>query len=289
MTKLSNNARGFLITSVGVLVLTPDGLLIRLIETDHLTLLFWRGLLLSTSLTIFYIIRYRKTSVAIFKKTGVPGIFCGLFFSGNSIFFVTSITLTSVANTLVIVSMSPLFGAIFSHIFLKETAPLRTWMAIILCSIGVLIVFSGSLGKGALLGDICAVGTAICMASYFVIARHSCNVDMIPTLILSGLIVALLMLPFATPFSISLNDLLFLLLLCGVILPLSFGLITIGPRYIPASEVGIIMLLETVLGPLWVWWIIGEVPSSATLLGGTFVIMTIMIHFILGFRELKIS
>ncbi|MDM8544484.1 DMT family transporter [Desulfococcaceae bacterium HSG9] len=276
--------KGLIITSTGVLVLTPDALIIRLIEAPRPTLIFWRGLLLSISLTIFFLIRYRTNALGVLRQIGIPGLLCGLCFCGSTIMFVTSITLTAAANTLVIISIAPLFAAVLSHFFLAETAPLRTWMTILVCFIGILSIFAGNLGSGALLGDLCAVGAAIFLASYFVIVRHARAVNMVPALIISGLMVAILVSPFAHPLSISMRDFTLLLILGCVILPLSFALMTIGPRYLPAPEVGLILLLETVLGPVWVWFGLGEIPDSATVIGGIAVVSALTIHLLLGYR-----
>ncbi len=284
MLKHSDYTKGLILTSAGVLVLTPDCLMIRLIEAPRLTLIFWRGLLLSISLTIFFLFKHRANTLGEIRKIGVPGLLCGICFCGSTLFFVTSVTLTAVANTLVIISMAPLFAAVLSHFFIAETAPLRTWVTILVCFAGILSIFAGNLGSGALLGDICAVGAALCLASYFVIVRQARAVNMVPALIIAGLMLAILTSPFANPFSISMRDFTLLLTLgCGI-LPLSFTLMTLGPRYLPAPEVGLILLLETVLGPVWVWLGLGEVPGLATVIGGIAVISALAIHLLLGYR-----
>ena len=284
LLKYTDYIKGLIITSTGVLVLTPDALVIRLIEAPRPTLIFWRGLLLSISLTIFFLIRHRANALGVLRQIGIPGLLCSLCFCGSTILFVTSITLTAAANTLVILSIAPLFAAVLSHFFLAETAPLRTWMTILVCFVGILSIFAGNLGSGALLGDLCAVGAAIFLASYFVIVRHARAVNMVPALIISGLMVAILVSPFAHPLSIGMRDFTLLLILgCGI-LPLSFALMTIGPRYLPAPEVGLILLLETVLGPVWVWFGLGEIPDSATVIGGIAIVSALGIHLLLGYR-----
>jgi len=284
MHKYTDYTKGLILTSVGVLVLTPDALIIRLVEAPRPTLIFWRSLLLSLSLTIFFLIRHRTNALGAIRQIGIPGLLCSICFCGSTILFVTSITLTTVANTLVIISMAPLFAAVLSHFFLAETAPLRTWVTIFICFVGILSIFAGNLGSGALLGDLCAVGTALFLASYFVTVRYARAVNMVPALIISGLMVAILTSPFAYPFSVSMRDFTLLLLLGGGILPLSFALMTLGPRYLPAPEVGLILLLETVFGPVWVWLGMGEIPGAATVTGGIVVVTALVIHLILGYR-----
>jgi len=284
MLKYSDYTKGLILTSVGVLVLTPDSLVIRLIEAPRPTLIFWRGLLLSLSLTIFFLFKHRANTLGAIRQIGVPGLLCSICFCCSTILFVTSITLTAAANTLAIISLAPLFAAVLSHLLIGDTAPLRTWMTILVCFMGILSIFAGNLGSGALLGDVCAVGAALFLASYFVIVRYARAVNMVPALILSGLMVAILASPFAYPFSISMRDFTLLLLLGCVILPLSFALMTLGPRYLPAPEVGLILLLETVLGPVWVWLGLGEVPGLATVIGGIVVVTALVIHLLLGYK-----
>lgn len=285
LIKISDYTKGLLITFMGVLVLTPDSLLIRLIETNRPTLIFWRGLLLSTTLMLFMLARYRTRAFVEIKKIGVPGLLCSICFCGSTMLFVTSITLTAAANTLVIISLAPLFAAVLSHFLIGETAPLRTWVTILVCLSGIVSIFAGSLGSGAFIGDLCAVGAALCLASYFVIVRRARTINMAPALIVSGLMVAGLTSPFADPLSISMHDLMLLMLLGGFVLPVSFALMTTGPRYLPAPEVSLILLLETVLGPFWVWLGMGEVPGLATVMGGIVVISALVIHLLLGYRN----
>jgi len=287
MSAYSRRLHGMLLTGLGVLVLTPDSLLIRLIEADPLTLLFWRGLLLSLSLGIFFAVRYNRTVLRQFWTIGIHGLFVVLLFASGTILFVTSIIMTAVANTLVIISAAPLLAAIFSHLFLHEDVPLRTWLATFACMVGIASIFAGSLGRGAPLGDFCAAGTACALAGNLVIIRHARSVSMVPALALSGIVVAIAVIPFASPFAVSTRDLVLLLLLGAVVLPISIGLITVGPRYLPAPEVALLMLLETVLGPLWVWLAMKEVPTVETFLGGTLVITTLAIHSALGLRSLR--
>lgn len=277
--------RGLFLTITGVLVLTPDSLLIRLIQADHYTLIFYRGLFLALSMSIYLIFRYRGNTIQMVRDTGKRGLVCGILFSGSAICFVSSITMTTAANTLVILSMAPLFSAVLSYFFLSETAPMRTWMAMACCIVGIGLIFSGDLDPGKFWGNALALGASLCLGSYFVVIRHSRSLNMVPGLVVSGVILSVVMLPFASPFAINTQDLLLLIGLGGGILPISFGLLTLGPRYLPAPEVGLIMLLETVLGPVWVWWGVGEVPGLNTLWGGLLVIGTLVIHLLVGLRK----
>lgn len=269
---------------VAVFVLSPDALILRLIGTDRWSLIFWRGSLTALTLLICFVVIYRSDVFRYLRAIGRYGLFGGFIFGASSVLFVTSIVLTSVANTLVIISAAPLFTAVLSRIFLHDPVPARTWLAIFATFVGITIIFSGSLGGGTLLGDLCALGTALGMAGHLTIARRARTVNMVPTVALGGFIAALAVLPLATPTSIDAQGLVLVLLLGIVILPISTALIVHATRFIPAAEVGLIMLLEAIVGPLWVWAILSEVPTIQTFIGGTIVLSTLALHSIAGLR-----
>lgn len=279
---MTNRTRGLLVTIAGVVCLSPDGLLVRLISTDQWTLVFWRGAFMALGLVAFILMRNRHGAARVTRAVGLPGLLAGAIFALSTVLFVTSILTTAVANTLVILSAGPLFAAFFSRWILGEAIELRTWIASLAVFAGLATIFGGSMQGGTLVGDLCAFGSAVCMAAYLVIVRRAGSLDMLPAAALGGILAAVAMLPLAAPFSIDLRDLVLLALLGVVVQGASFGMITTGARYLPAPEVGLIMLLEAVLGPLWVWLAIGEVPSVETFLGGSVILLSLALHSISG-------
>ncbi len=278
MERLSTHAKGLLITGVGVLVLTPDTLLVRLISSDPWTIVFWRGALLALGLGIWFLAVYRRDAVAHCRAIGRPGLWASLLQTLGSIAFIVALSRTSVASTLFIVSTSPLFAALFSRWFLSEAIARRTWLAILVTLLGIAVIVSGTTDAGDWLGNLAALITAATMAGSFVIIRHRRHVNMIPAWALSGVLSALVVLPFAAPFALGLQDAVFVAIMGLVVLPISFALIALGPRYLPAPEVALLLLLETVLGPFWVWLVIGENPGSRALLGGAIVVAALALH-----------
>ncbi|MFQ6023971.1 MAG: DMT family transporter [Acidiferrobacterales bacterium] len=285
MNTLSDHVRGVLLATTGILILSPDALILRLVEADLWTLVFWRGLLTALALAIFFVVSYPRKVLTYIRAVGGAGLLASVFFSITSILFVTAITLTTVSNTLVIISAASLFAAILSLVFLRERIPRRTWIAAITAFAGITVIFSGSLGGGALLGDICALGTALFIGAHLTVIRYARAINMVPTLALSGIITAVIVLPLAAPLSIGTHDFVLLSLLGLVILPIATGMIILAPRFLPAAEVSLIMLLETVFGPLWVWLVLNERPSVETFLGGAVVLGTLAIHAVLGLRQ----
>jgi drug/metabolite transporter (DMT)-like permease len=274
-----------MLTILGVLLLTPDSLLVRLISADVWTLLFWRGFLQGMAIIFFYLIMYRSEAIPRLRSAGMPAVIIGCSYALGNIMFVHSIRLTSAANTLLIISLCPFLAAILSRIFLHERTSLHTWFAAGTGMIGVAIIVSGGFSSGSWAGDLLALLSAICMAGSFVLIRRSHLSDMVPAVAVSGFIIALLVAPLAPELSVSSRDAGLLLLLGGIIIPVSFGLITLGPRFIPAPEVSLLMLIETVLGPTWVWLVLGEQPPATTFFGGTIVLVALIAHSLISLKK----
>lgn len=287
MWRASDHAKGLAITGFGVLVLSPDALLLRLLSIDPWTTVFWRGLLTFVTLTAALAIIYRGRIREAFQATGRWGLVSSAFYAANITAFVYSINNTAVANTLVIIAAAPLLAAIFSRIFLREPVALETWIATLVVVGGISIVFWDGLGRGTWAGDLAALLTALCLAGNFTVLRHRKDINMVPATALGSLWAALVLglLGAAAPFEMSVQDAMVIALLGFVIIPIAFGLITIGPRYITAPEVGLLMLLETILGPLWVWLALDELASDMALSGGALVVMTLAVYFTIRLRR----
>jgi drug/metabolite transporter (DMT)-like permease len=286
MTAGSDHIRGIALVTLGVIVLSPDTLLIRLIEADRWTLLCARGFLLAVALGGYSALRDRGKTVAHFRTLGAMGFLVSGFFALSTILFVNSVRLTAVSNTLVILSAMPLVAAVLGKVFFSETLPHRTWVAAFITVCGIAVIFSGSLNGGAPAGDFSALGTTAAMAAVLVILRHNRQINALVAMSLGGLIGGIATLPVATLSTIGARDLAFLLLLGLFVVPVAFGLITtVGPRYLSAPEVSLIMLVESLLGPLWVWLIIGEVPPAETIIGGAVVLGALVVHYVLSLSD----
>lgn len=269
-------------TIFAVVILSPDSVLIRLVEdasseVDSWTVLFWRGLLYAAGVSLLVFIKYRTKTIAEFKNIGKGGLLIG-FFSGISTgTFVFAIVYTSIANALVIISTGPIMIAIVAWFLLKEKSSLFTWTSMIIVFIGIYIVMSGSFGGDSLVGDFFALITAVMMGFTFTLTRKYKDVNMVPVNAIGGLIAALIAFLMANKITVP-AEVVGYIIAMGAILSISFSLITIAPRFMPAAEVGMIMPLETVLGSLIAWYVINEVPSVNALVGGTIVIVTLFIH-----------
>ena len=283
---LSVHTKGLLITFVAVLILSPDALLVRLIHCDIWTLLFWRCLLTAIVMSLFLLVRYRSRFFYSFYATGRTGLLLALAITFGSLLFIHSLKQTTAANALIILAAAPIVSSLLSWIFLREAIPLRTKMAIFACFGGILLIFSNSLENGLLLGDLMALGATLMWGANVVILRSGKEVNMIPANVLGNLSVALVVLLLgAQPLAVTTEEASLLLLLGGVVLPISFALITLSPRYLRAPEVSLILLLETVLGPIWVWLVLGEMPHSRTLIAGFLILGTLLLHTSFSLRK----
>ena len=283
--RLSTHAYGFLITVLGVLILCPDTLLIRLVQAEggsQWTIAFWRGVLTSIGLVVFYRLEEGPGSLRRFFRIDRWVIAAAVTMGGQALAFILSVANTAVANTLIIVATGPLFTALFAWAFLNERPPLRTWVTIAAAFSGMLVIFYHDLGSVSLLGDALALVTAVGLGITFVIVRHRKAVNMMPAMSMGKLVSALAVIPLAAPLDMTGTGLGLMLLLGLVVLPLSFGLLTLGPRYIPAPEVSLLLLLETVLAPLIVWVAIGETASASTMVGGVIVLIALASNAALG-------
>ena len=279
MPVLSQHAKGLIITAIGVLIISPDGLLTRLIHVDHWTLIFWRTLFLSFGMWMITSFTYRNRAWQKYKSMGRGGLMMALIYSLGTISFITAITHTSVANTLIILSTTPLFAAIIGWVFLREPIPLRTWIAILLVGIGIFVISSDSENQvSSLFGDLAAMLGAFCLASGFTIVRRFPTISIFPVISTSGFLTALIILPLAQPFSVTQADMGYLLIMGVYMLPVATALMYLGPKYIPAPEVGLMLLLESILGPIWVWLALGEQPGVRTFIGGAIILTTLAIN-----------
>ncbi len=263
----------------GVIALSPDALLVRLIDADAATLLFWRCLLQGITLWAALALIYGRRLPATVRAMGRAGFGAAFVFATTMTLFVTSITLTSAANTLFILATAPLFAALISRLVLGEAIATRTWGAIALALIGIGIIFAGGIGGGTFVGDALGLGAALSLAGQLSIARHARDTNLVPALAVGTLVVAAgAWLSLAQPWTADRSDALWLFLLGVLVLPVAFGLLTLAPRYIASPEVSLIMQLEAVLGPVWVWLVVGEVPPRTTFIGGAIVLATLVVH-----------
>lgn len=284
---MSDYTRGLLITFLGVLVISPDVLLIRLIDAETFTILFWRSTLSGIAILAGYLVFTRGQALREFAAIGLPGVIITVVFSLGTFCFLYSVTNTSAANTLLISATAPVFAALMSIVFLSESIPLRTWGTIGGALLGIGVIGYGSMsGQGGhIMGDIAAVAGALSMAVTFTIARARKSLSMVPAMGLAGFLTGAGAAVLAPRLAVPSDDIIWAALLGLFVVPVGFGLLTTGPRYIPAPNVSLLLLLEAIFGPLLVWWVVGEDPGYFTLVGGTIILVALSVGFLIDLKK----
>ena len=286
---LSDKQKGIALSFIGVLIISPDSLFIRLISLPSWELLFYRGLIPFLFLFVFLLLYYKKNFLNSLLITGLPGLFYAILIALGNTTFVISIQNTNVANTLVMIALTPFATAILSSFFLKEHPDKKMWLTIIACFFAIIFIFYDSYQGGRVLGDFFGLLTAIFIGGSAVIIRYSKLTDLLPALLIAKFFTIIIPIYFMQLFPVSLfvnQDQFYFIVLMGVFLVIPLACMTIAPRFIPAYEVEIFFILETILGPILVWLVIKEQPTTKTLIGGIFIIIIIFIH---TFTELRAS
>jgi len=274
---LNNHLKGLLIAFFGIVILTPDAVLVRLADSDSWTVLFWRGIFFAAGIIVILLITYRSKAVNELINIGKEGVLIGLLTALGGTSFILAIHYTSIAKTLVIISISPIMVAIVSLIMLKEKPALYTWLSMIIVFIGIYIVMAGDKSGMNLMGNLFALTSVIVGGFSFTLLRKYKNVNMVPAMAVNGVAIALIGFVFADSLVLSSQSMLYILA-SGIVLAVSFSLITIAPQYIPAPEVAMFFPLGTVLGTLIAWIVVKEQPPSNALIGGSIVIVTLFCH-----------
>ena len=288
MNNLTDQQKGSLLAFVAVMFITPDSLFIRLSNIDTWGLVFYRGIIPFLTVFLAMLLIYKLNFFKIFINSGIHGLIYVITFSITNITFVVSIQNTNVANTLVMIATAPMLSAVLSAIFLKETTDKKTLISIIITFISVIYIFSDSFKLGNVYGDVLGFVTAIGLAIGAVTIRSAKSKNLVPAAVVGKLFVGTFALFFIESFVLENKDLIIVPLMCILCVAIPFVLVTIAPRFIPVAEVNLFFLLETIIGPIWVWLIINEQPSPETLQGGIVIIITIAIHSFLKLQNSRV-
>jgi len=287
--QFSDQKKGMLMAFTAVMFLTPDSLFIRLANISSWNLIFYRGFIPFSVVFIGLLFFYKTNLIKQTFSNGRYGVAYALIFTITNITFVLSIENTNVANTLIMIALAPMLSAILSFIFLKEVPDKKTWIAITITTLSVIYIFYDAMDAGDMLGNALGLLTAFGLAVGAVIIRSVKKIDLVPSAMFGKLLVALIAFYFADDLSLNGNDITIVPLMCVMCVALPFVLVTIAPRYITAAEVNLFFLLETILGPIWVWMVIKEQPSIETIVGGAVIIITIAFHSILSLKKYSFS
>lgn len=284
-----NLFKGYLLALIGVCILSPDALLIRLSGDDPWLIAAWRGILTGIMILIYNQWLDRRPLRIQKANAGYRYYVNMVLFAFSSFFFTYAITHANVTDVLVIIAFTPLLSALLSAVFLREKVLLRTWIATLICGIGLAILFSQAGSTSKPLGLAAAAACAILLAAQFVIMR-SCPEANLSSSMAFGALLGGLVCMLVSGFVILPGSQMLAVLAIGLMVsPISFVLFVYSLRYITAAETSLIMLLESVLGSLLVWLFLGEYPSLSTTLAGVLILGTLSIYSFLALREVKQS
>jgi len=269
---------GYILLLFGGFCLSWGGFIVRSFEESTVwEILFLRSFFFLLALSVFLISIYKKNTFKIIKKSGYPAVLGGFVMSFSFVAFVIAMTNTTVANVVFIISTQTMFLAIFGYFYLKEKVSLIGSSSIFLAMSGIVIMVGDSISSGSLFGNLVALAIPINFAIYVMIIRKNSNVDMVPAMFYSGIFSLIYGYFLSESFNFTQNDIFMGFLLGVPQLALGFICITIGSRTTASATVGLLMLMETLCGPLWVWLFLNEIPPMSVFIGGVVIISAIIL------------
>ncbi len=269
---------GYILLLFGGFCLSWGGFIIRSFEEATVwQILLLRSVFFMFALMIFLILTYKKSTIKIIKDAGFPAVLGGLVMSLSFIAFVVSMSITTVANVVFIISTQTMFLAIFGYFYLKEKVSLISLLSIILAMGGITIMVGDSLSTSSFFGNIVALAIPINFSILVMIIRKNKNLDMVPAIFYSGIFSIIYGLILSESFTFTSNDILMGFFLGVPQLAFGFICITIGSRSTPSTTIGLLMLTETLFAPIWVWLFLNEIPPLSVLIGGCVIITAIIL------------
>ena len=269
---------GYILLLLGGFCLSWGGFIVRSFQEANVwQILFLRSLFFIIALILFLSLTYKNKVLRVIKDSGAPGVLGGFVMSFSFVAFIIAMNNTTVANVVFIISTQTMFLAIFGFFYLKEKVSLIGSSSIFLAMSGILIMVGDSISTGSLFGNLVALVIPINFAIYVMIIRKNSNLDMVPAMLYSGIFSLIYGAILSKSFEFSSHDLFMGFLLGVPQLALGFICITIGSRTTASATVGLLMLMETLCGPLWVWLFLNELPPISVFIGGAVIISAIIL------------
>lgn len=269
---------GLPVAIVGVLLLSPDSLVIRLVAADRFMVLFWRGLMMAIGFAAIAGRSRGSRAAGPMRRCDRPALVAGLLLGAANVTFVISITSTDVANTFVIAATAPLIAAFLSRLVLREVVAKRTAVASVLCIAGLALIFLDSVSTANLRGDVVALAYAVLIAGSVTAMRVADPRYLSKAFSLGSACSAVVALPFIVPWDVAVRDVLLLTLTGALFLPAAFKAVARATEVLPAPVVALVLLMETLIAPLLVWLWLGEQPTDTVLLAGVYLLAVLVGH-----------
>ena len=275
---MTNNAKGLALTSLGVLIMSLESLFIKFTSVSSFLFSFYIGIFMFISMATTFLFKEK----AVLKKaltTNLPMmIVCAILMGTSNIFFITAVKTTTVANVVIIFSTAALFSALFAYLFYREKITKNIIVASFFMFVGLFIIFNDKLEIGSIEGNIYALlCTAFFATSYVILSRYK-DMDRFILTAFSGLALSMIAFFFCDDLAIDFKTLAVVMIMGLLISPISRVFLGNGAKYISASEVSLLMIIETIMAPVWVWIFLNEVPSSYTFIGGSIIVATLIVN-----------
>ena len=275
---MTNNAKGLALTSLGVLIMSLESLFIKFTTISPFLFSFYIGIFMFISMFSSFILN-KKESIKSELTTNLSIlIVCSILMGTSNIFFITAVKTTTVANVVIIFSTAALFSALFAYLFFKVKITKNIFYASFFIFLGLYIIFNDQLDIGSFEGNIYALLCTALFATSFVLLSRYKDMNRVILTAFSGLSLSMIAFFFCDELAIDFKTLIIVMFMGLVISPFSRVLLGNGAKYISASEVSLLMIIETIMAPIWVWIFLNEVPSSYTFIGGSIIVTTLIVN-----------
>ncbi len=258
-------------------LLSFNGLILRQIDdASPWQVIFYRSAALGVAMSLLFVFRHRRRALHEFRRAGINAMLAGSLIGLAGVCFIQALSHTTVANTLFTLSSVPMFAAVFAWAMLGERVRRATWIAIGVSMVGIAVMVADGLGSGTVIGNLLALATAVLFALYVVALRRNSHVDMLASVCWAAFVSMSIGGIVAADLAVSLHDIVLCILWGACLSCAGHALFTLGSRHVPAAEITLIALVEMMLGPLWVWLFVDEVPGELTMVGGAVVFAAIV-------------
>lgn len=273
---MTNNAKGLALTSLGVFIMSLESLFIKFTTISPFLFSFYIGIFMFISMISTFVFKEKAVLKKAFNSSMPILIICAILMGTSNIFFITAVKTTTVANVVIIFGTAALFSALFAYLFFKEKITINIIIASFFMFVGLFVIFNDELEIGSLTGNIYALLCTALFAMSFVLLSRYKQMDRVLLTALSGLVLSIIAFFFCEDLAIDLKTLAVVMTMGLLISPISRVLLGTGAKYISASEVSLLMIIETIMAPVWVWIFLDEVPSSYTFIGGSIIVATLV-------------
>ncbi|KAB7886501.1 DMT family transporter [Poseidonibacter ostreae] len=286
---MTNNAKGLALTSSGIFIMSLESLFIKYATVSPMVLSFYLGIFIFISMITTLLFKKKEYIKTAFKSSIGILVLCAFIMGCSNIFFISAIKMITVANVVIIFSTSALFSSLIAYLFFREKITKNILYASFFMFVGLFVIFSDKLEFGSIKGNIFALLCTISLSLSFVIMSRYKEINRLLLIAFAGLALSIIAFFLSDDLKIDINNLLIIMFMGLVVSSFSRVLLGTGAKYISAAEMSLLMLIETIMAPIWVWIFLNEIPSIYTFIGGSIIIFTLIINSIYTIKRKQIA